>query len=237
MRELQDNTDTEPNAEIFLLGFFVSPEGCRYYDRLRLVPVAAGFAGDLHRLKIADTKARRFKVAGRQDDVRLILDLCCDETGESETLVIETDAGDETTGQPALLTRHSDDAQSPYVVETILPIGLNPSPTHGWGTIATRPIPDNAQVVVVSGPISDYQTPYSFKTNDGRHVEPTGYGHFVNHACEPSCRIEYRTDGRPVLFANRDLVPGDEITFDYTLTEGDLAGSFQCRCPASVHKV
>ncbi len=237
MSELQDSTDIASNAEIFLLGFFVSPEGGRYYDRIRLVPVASGFAGDLHRLKIAQSKAQRFRVTGHQDADRLCLDLVCDETQDNETLVIETDAGDETTGQPALLTRLSDDAQSPYVVEAILPIGLNPSPTHGWGTIAMRPIQSDTQVVVVSGPVSDYQTPYSFRTNTGRHVEPTGYGHFVNHACEPSCRIEYRPDGRPALIANRDLVPGDEITFDYTLTEGDLAGSFQCRCPAAVHKV
>lgn len=235
--ELQDNTKNIGNAEIFLLGFHVSPEGGRFYDRFRLVPIASGFAGDMHRLKIAETQGQRFKITGEPDGVRLHLSLTCEETGEAETLVIETDAGNDTTGQPALLTRLKDDAQSAYVVETVLPIGLNPSPTHGWGTIAMRAIAADQTVVVVSGPVSEFQTPYSFRTNNGRHVEPTGYGHFVNHACEPSCRIEYRPDGRPVLVANRDLVPGDEITFDYTLTEGDLAGSFQCRCPAEVHKV
>ena len=124
-----------------------------------------------------------------------------------------------------------------YVLEEAPAVRLDPSPTHGWGTVAVAPLTQGAEVLPIRGPFSAVQTPYSFRTSDGRHVEPTGYGHFVNHACEPSCEIVYRPDGRPVLVTRRDLAAGTEITFDYTATEGELANSFACLCPADAHKI
>jgi hypothetical protein len=126
---------------------------------------------------------------------------------------------------------------SEYHLEYRPGLALAPSTTHGHGVIATLPFQPGEAVLAIRGPMSETQSPYSFRTADGGHVEPTGYGHFVNHACEPSCEIVYRADGRPMLVAVRHIGPGDEICFDYSLTEGDLAGDFDCACEAKDHRV
>ncbi len=57
---------------------------------------------------------------------------------------------------------------------------------------------------------------------------------FINHSCEPNC--ESVTRGKRIwIYALRDILPGEELTYDYNLTgdAGDLegqAGQYPCRC-------
>ncbi|RLO05047.1 hypothetical protein DYB28_001472, partial [Aphanomyces astaci] len=53
---------------------------------------------------------------------------------------------------------------------------------------------------------------------------------FVNHSCNPNCKAEKWTVGgetRLLVFALRELAPGDEITFDYQWT---LLGRQRIKC-------
>ncbi len=49
---------------------------------------------------------------------------------------------------------------------------------------------------------------------------------FINHSCNPSVGIR----GRVTLVALRDMKPGDEITFDYSITEIDPNWYMNCKC-------
>jgi hypothetical protein len=61
---------------------------------------------------------------------------------------------------------------------------------------------------------------------------------FINHGCEPNCRVEFRADDRVVAVALRDIAPGEELTYDYATTttrEGLRAfpgWRFPCACGA-----
>jgi hypothetical protein len=220
----------------FLLGFFVMADGQRIFDRIRLLTHGDRVGGELSRLASGSADPETFRILGGSAVDGLSLTLEPDAGGETQILSLAARTDGESHERQGLVRLGSGESCS-YIAEEVEGICLERSPTHGWGTIATQSVSAGSRVAAITGPFSADQTPYSFRTSDDRHVEPTGYGHFVNHACEPTCRIEYRADGRPVLIANRNLVAGDEVTFDYTVTEGDLAGSFACRCPAATHKV
>jgi hypothetical protein len=49
---------------------------------------------------------------------------------------------------------------------------------------------------------------------------------FINHSCEPSCGMS----GDVTLVALRDLAPGDEITYDYAMSDGSDYDEFECSC-------
>ena len=49
----------------------------------------------------------------------------------------------------------------------------------------------------------------------------------VNHACEPNCYINEKA-----LVALRDIQPGEELSFDYSLTIGQPGWCMRCRCGA-----
>lgn len=62
-----------------------------------------------------------------------------------------------------------------------------------------------------------------------------GIDDFVNHSCDPNAALR-ATGGRLELFALRRLLPGQEITFDYSTCivdepalDGCLCGSPRCR--------
>ena len=210
---------------VHLIGFHVATDGVRLYDRMALVMDGEGrVSGTLDRIAERDGVARAGAVRGLWAGGRLALML---EFAEDGALASAT----------GVMLDLAPQAQ-PYVLAHAPAVRLDRSPTHGWGSVLDRAVKQGETVLGIHGPVGPRQTPYSFSTDDGLHVEPTGYGHFVNHACEPSCEIVYDdATALPTLVALRDLAAGDEVTFDYTQTEGDLAGSFVCRCPARVHKV
>jgi uncharacterized protein len=51
---------------------------------------------------------------------------------------------------------------------------------------------------------------------------------FINHSCEPNCRAE-QDRGRIWIIAKRDIMPGEEVTFDYGFPFGDWPNN-PCRC-------
>jgi len=52
--------------------------------------------------------------------------------------------------------------------------------------------------------------------------------YYMNHSCDPNTKI----DGMKVI-ALRDILDGEELTFDYALTEQDPYWQMKCNCGSS----
>ncbi len=56
-----------------------------------------------------------------------------------------------------------------------------------------------------------------------------GADDYVNHACEPNCHVQFSRTG-VYLVARYDIAAGDELFFDYALTQIDFPFRFHCMC-------
>jgi uncharacterized protein len=118
---------------------------------------------------------------------------------------------------------------------------IRSSSIHAAGCYTTSRIPRHAQVVEYTGPqISKEEADaryekmpltYLFGIGDGTTViDGHGTAMFINHSCEPNCEADER-DGRVWIVALRDILPGEEITYDYNLYDGD-EDEARCNCGA-----
>jgi uncharacterized protein len=58
-------------------------------------------------------------------------------------------------------------------------------------------------------------------------VEPVDH---IVHSCEPNCGMS----GGMLLVALRDIAPGEALTYDFAMTDGDDYDSFDCGCGSSL---
>jgi hypothetical protein len=49
---------------------------------------------------------------------------------------------------------------------------------------------------------------------------------FINHSCDPNCGLQ----GQIILVAMTDIQPGEEVTFDYAMTDSSPFDEFDCSC-------
>lgn len=56
-----------------------------------------------------------------------------------------------------------------------------------------------------------------------------GPGVYINHSCDPNAGIA----GSHLLVAMRDIAPGEEVCFDYAMTDGSPYDEFECACGAA----
>lgn len=63
----------------------------------------------------------------------------------------------------------------------------------------------------------------------GEHVE-VGWLATLNHSCDPNVRLDI---DRMEVVAERDVGPGEELTYFYPSTEWDMAEPFECGCGSS----
>ncbi len=52
---------------------------------------------------------------------------------------------------------------------------------------------------------------------------------FINHCCNPNAGLS----GQLALVALRDIAPGEEVCFDYAMTDGSVYDEFPCSCGAA----
>ncbi|KAJ3160866.1 histone methyltransferase set1 [Geranomyces michiganensis] len=129
------------------------------------------------------------------------------------------------------------------------------SPIHDWGLFAARRIPTNDFVIEYIGEIirekvadireKGYErqgigSSYLFRINADNIIDATKKGNmarFINHNCEPNCSakvIMVAGRRRIVIYANRDIMEDEEITYDYQFPIEDdkipcLCGAAGCR--------
>ena len=60
------------------------------------------------------------------------------------------------------------------------------------------------------------------------HVE--GWADWVNHCCDPNAGLR----GQVTLVAMRDIERGEEICYDYAMSDGSSYDGFDCRCGAPI---
>ncbi|WP_263358208.1 SET domain-containing protein [Acidicapsa ligni] len=73
----------------------------------------------------------------------------------------------------------------------------------------------------------DYPVTYLFGLGDGAIViDGFCTAMFINHSCEGNCETA-EEDGRVWITAIRDILAGDEVTYDYCLYDG---GDDPCTC-------
>jgi len=108
------------------------------------------------------------------------------------------------------------------------------------GCYTTRPIKKGEVVVEYTGPrltIKEAEKLYDksprtylFGLTDGKHViDGEGVAAFINHSCDPNCEVD-EIKGRVWISAIRDIAPGEEITYDYNLYDGELDDPSLCSC-------
>jgi uncharacterized protein len=118
---------------------------------------------------------------------------------------------------------------------------IRSSSIHAAGCYTTSPIPKGSLVIEYTGPritkeladklYENSPTTYLFGVGDGSTViDGHGTAMFINHSCDPNCEAEER-EGRVWIVALRKIPPGEELTYDYNLYDGDQDDA-RCNCGA-----
>jgi SET domain-containing protein len=115
-------------------------------------------------------------------------------------------------------------------------VEVRKSPIHGMGVFASRRIRKGTRIIEYIGERIDKEesnrrglalfeesqktggaSVYIFDLNDKWDLDgnkPYNDARLINHSCEPNSEM-VNEDDRLFLFALRDILPGEEITFDY----------------------
>jgi SET domain-containing protein len=101
----------------------------------------------------------------------------------------------------------------------------------GKGVFAKRKIPKGTRIIEYLGdrvPLKSYLTEimegkpasvYVFHLTDSIVIDGARNGNearFINHSCEPNC-VAYKFSEQLYIYAMRDIVRGEELSFDYQL--------------------
>ena len=118
---------------------------------------------------------------------------------------------------------------------------IRSSSIHAAGCYTTAPIPKGVQVVEYTGPriskkdadkrFENSKITYLFGVGNGSTViDGMGVAMYINHSCDPNCETE-EVDGRVWIMSIRSIEPGEELTYDYNLYDGDEDDA-RCHCGA-----
>jgi hypothetical protein len=122
---------------------------------------------------------------------------------------------------------------------------IRSSSIHAAGCYTDSPIAKGVKVVEYTGPriskkeadarFQDSKITYLFGIGDGSTViNGHGMAMYINHSCDPNCETE-ELDGRVWVMSLRSIAPGEELTYDYNLYDGDeddahcYCGTRNCR--------
>ena len=114
------------------------------------------------------------------------------------------------------------------------PFEIHPSPMQGLGGFATHHIPAGTRLVEYAGerltpaaaearypdvPGERHHT-FLFAIDDAIVIDAAVNGNdarWINHSCDPNCDAVIE-DGRIWIESIRDIVPGEELAYDYAFT-------------------
>lgn len=104
----------------------------------------------------------------------------------------------------------------------------------GRGVFAVRAIRKGEVVAVFDGPIldDDFEPWTDDLYNHAIQVGPAlwrdskGIARLINHSCEPNCGIRHKNR----IVAMRTIEAGEQITWDYEMTEKNPYWRMRCKC-------
>jgi hypothetical protein len=105
------------------------------------------------------------------------------------------------------------------------------------GIFAKQDLRENSVIFYLRGTISTQPTKYTIQLGNRRHLsfpairkpnDDLDYcWQYLNHSCEPN---GYINTAESTFRALRDIVAGEEISFNYLTTEAEMAVPFECIC-------
>jgi SAM-dependent methyltransferase len=112
-------------------------------------------------------------------------------------------------------------------------LALSPGP-FGTRLVTTRAVAVGEVLIVVEGTRVRVPDRMTLQVGGKQHLStPEAPWTFINHACEPTARLDPGTHTEfPRFLACKALEPGQEITFNYLTSEWELAAPFHCGCGA-----
>lgn len=119
---------------------------------------------------------------------------------------------------------------------------LRESRIHSYGCYTDRRIRRGTLIVEYVGErltneqaddlYDDFPSTYLFGLDGGKRIiDGYGVAAFVNHSCDPNCETD-QIRGKMWIIALRDIEPGEELTYDYNLYDGD-GDDAPCFCGAA----
>jgi hypothetical protein len=127
------------------------------------------------------------------------------------------------------------------------------TPSAGYGLKAEEPLKEGNLVCEYIGEVIDEQecqrrleaqekagtvSFYILAVDSGMYIDArlkASVARFANHSCEPNCNVhKWNVNGlmKIGIFANRDVSPGEELTFDYQLDVNGREKMKVCYCGA-----
>lgn len=113
-------------------------------------------------------------------------------------------------------------------------IYVKKSRIHGAGLFARQNIKKGEVVFIMKGNLikmTKYnrkriiETPNIVGIDKDVWIDPIEPYYFINHSCNPTVSVK----GKVTFVALRDIVKGEEISFDYSISE-DSPWTMQCHC-------
>ena len=109
---------------------------------------------------------------------------------------------------------------------------------YGQGVFAKKKIFKGELIAAYDGPIFtgdyDYWTDdlylHTIQIGPNTWRDSNGIARLINHSCDPNCGIKRLTH----IVAMRDIEKGEEITWDYEMTEKHPYWSMRCRCGSKI---
>ena len=113
-----------------------------------------------------------------------------------------------------------------YVCESkIEGLGVNAGEKIKAGEFITR-FKGKPKFLVVTCKSESLSYPNWVGIAKNRWIDPEKPQKFINHSCNPNASIKRRVS----IVALRDIKEGEEITFDYSIIEGDPRWEMKCLC-------
>jgi uncharacterized protein len=105
---------------------------------------------------------------------------------------------------------------------------------YGRAVFARKKIRKGEVIAVFDGPIYDDIfvgwtkdiIDHAIQFDKAQWRDSTGIARYINHSCEANCGIKKLFS----VVAMRTILPGEEITWDYEMTEKNLWWKLRCRC-------
>jgi hypothetical protein len=111
----------------------------------------------------------------------------------------------------------------------------------GMGVFAHEFVEKGERLMVWGGAIVDDEQllrlplvlrQHSVQVEEGLYlasVIPDDDADFINHCCDPNAGLQ----GQIVIVARRDIAPGEEVCFDYAMSDSNPYDEFDCECGAA----